>query len=118
MVRIRGVDSRGRSARIFMYDALFRIWNMSDVPGLERGIRVLRLFSRTRRVIGQGEMARELEIPRSPVHRLVTTLERLGFLRRTEAAAFALGPGVLTLGFEYLHSLDLVELSTPVLQRL
>lgn len=90
----------------------------SAVPGLERGLRVLGLFRRARATIAPPEMARELGIPRSTVHRLVLTLEELGFLRRVAGGAYALGPAVLTIGFEYLGSLDIVQLSNPVLARL
>ncbi len=70
-------------------------------------------------MIGPPEMARELGIPRSTVFRLVQTLEDMGFLQRVENGRdYALGAGVLTLGFEYLGSLDLVELANPVLARL
>jgi len=91
----------------------------SSVPGLERGLNILRLFKRGRAWISPPEMARELGIPRSTVHRLVQTLEEMGYLRRAESGGgYALGPAVLTLGFEYLGSLDIVQLSGPVLARL
>jgi DNA-binding IclR family transcriptional regulator len=89
------------------------------VPGLERGLNILRLFSRARRAVGPPDKARELGIPRSTVFRLVQTLEEMGFLQRAENGRdYALGPAVLSLGFEYLGSLDLVELANPVLARL
>ncbi|HUZ74665.1 MAG TPA: IclR family transcriptional regulator [Stellaceae bacterium] len=96
---------------------------MSDakaVPGLERGLNILRLFRRDRAAIAPPEMARELGIPRSTVHRIVATLEAMGFLRRVEGGGGAYAPGsaVLTIGFEYLGSLDIVQLSNPVLARL
>ena len=89
------------------------------VPGLERGLNILRLFSRSRRTISPPDMARELGIPRSTVFRLVQTLEEMGFLERlADGPGYALGAAVLTIGFEYLGSLDLVELADPVLARL
>ena len=89
------------------------------VPALERGLNILRLFKRARPAISPPEMARELNIPRSTVHRLVAALEEMGFLRRAEGGgAYALGPAVLNIGFEYLGSLDIVELSDPVLAAL
>ncbi len=89
------------------------------VPGLARGLGIMRLFRRSRPTITPPEMARELGIPRSTVHRIVMTLEELGFLRRVDGSgAYALGPAVLTIGFEYLGSLDIVQLSNPVLARL
>lgn len=89
------------------------------VPGLERGLNILRLYKRARPHITPPEMARELGIPRSTVHRLTSTLEELGFLQRVDGTGlFALGPAVLTIGYEYLASLDIVQLSHPILARL
>ena len=89
----------------------------TDVPGLERGIAILRLFRRDRARLAPAEVAAELRLARSTVHRLLRSLEALGLLRE-EADGFALGPGVLTLGFEYLASLDLAEVAAPVLAEL
>ena len=89
------------------------------VPGLARGLEILRLFSRDRRAIAPPEMAKELGIPRSTVFRLVQTLEQMGFLERTEGGhAYRLGVAVLGLGFEYLASLEITELARPVLEQL
>lgn len=90
----------------------------TDVPGLERGIAILRLFRRDRTRLSAPEVAAELGIPRSTVHRLLQSLETLGLLRQEPRGVFALGPGVLSLGFEYLASLDVVEVANPVLARL
>jgi len=89
----------------------------TDVPGLERGIAILRLFRRDRTSLTPPEVAAELGIPRSTVHRLLRSLEALGLLKE-DAGGFSLGPGVLALGFEYLASLDLAETAAPVLARL
>jgi DNA-binding IclR family transcriptional regulator len=50
---------------------------------------------------------------------LLQTLEEMGFLRRAESGgAYVLGPAVLSIGFDYLGSLDIVQLSNPVLSEL
>lgn len=91
----------------------------SPVPALTRGLDILRLFKRARPVIAAPEIARELGIPRSTVHRLTQVLEAMGFLQRTNGGRdYTLGPAVLTIGFEYLGSLDVVGLAEPVLMRL
>jgi DNA-binding IclR family transcriptional regulator len=89
------------------------------VPGLQRGLEILRCFRRDRQQISAADIARELHIPRSTVFRLMTTLEHLGFLERSrDGRDFRLGSAVLTLGFEYLASLEVTELGRPVLERL
>ncbi len=89
------------------------------VPGLVRGVDILRLFGPDRRSITPPEMARELAIPRSTVFRIAQTLEHLGLLDRDEnGTAYRLGAGLLGLGFEYIASLDVTEIGRPELERL
>jgi DNA-binding IclR family transcriptional regulator len=89
------------------------------VPGLERGLRLLCEFSRNEKTLSAPELARRLDVPRSTVFRLLTTLERMGFVERNEGGRdYRLGMGVLRLGFEYLASLELTELGKPVLENL
>ena len=88
-----------------------------NVPGLERGLRILQLFDRSRKVISAAEMARALEIPRSTAFRIAQTLEHLGFLVR-EGEAYRVGPAVLRMGFEYIASLEFTELARPLVEKL
>ncbi|RAF15481.1 IclR family transcriptional regulator [Burkholderia multivorans] len=89
------------------------------VPGLERGLRILAEFSPREPVLGAPELSKRLGIPRTTVFRLLQTLESLGFLERVNGDRyFRLGIAVLRLGFEYLSSLELTDLGTPVLERL
>ncbi|MDM0045800.1 IclR family transcriptional regulator [Variovorax dokdonensis] len=90
-----------------------------NVPALERGLRLLCEFSRDDRTLSAPELARRLDLPRSTVFRLLSTLENMGFLERADGGRdFRLGLAVLRLGFEYLASLELTQLGTPLLQRL
>src|SRR6185437_5737914 len=86
-----------------------------SVPGLERGIAILRLFGRERPHLAAPQIAGELAIPRSTAHRLLAALVGLGLLRRTDDGRFALAAGVLTLGYACLASLDIIGLSDEVL---
>lgn len=87
------------------------------VVGLERGLRLMTLFSDERPALTLSELARGLGLSRSSVFRLVYTLKSLGFLQRSDNR-YRLGPRVLTLGFDYLASQDLVDLARPQLQAL
>jgi DNA-binding IclR family transcriptional regulator len=89
------------------------------VPALRRGLAVLRLFSRNRRIVTLPEIVRELGVPRATAFRLAHTLEADGYLQRTpHSNAFQLGLNVLSLGFEYLGSLDLLDIARPALENL
>src|SRR5690554_5457047 len=87
------------------------------VPGLERGLRILSEFSRQTPTLTAPELARRLSVPRTTIFRLLVTLENLGFVERlNDGRDYQLGTAVLRLGFEYLASLSITELSRPVLE--
>ncbi len=88
-----------------------------NVPGLERGLRLLQLFDRQHTRWSAPDIARELKVPRSTVFRIIQTLQLLGFVERSEGQ-YRLGPAVLRLGFEYIASLDISEMARPVIESL
>lgn len=89
------------------------------VPALERGLQLLGSFDRHTPKLTPPELARRLGLPRSTVFRLLNTLEALGYVERVDGGrAVRLGLAVLRLGFEYLASLELTQLGTPLLRRL
>lgn len=89
------------------------------VPALAQGLAMLGLFSRQQPTLSAPDIVKKLGLPRSTVFRLLTTLQTMGFVQRTaDERQFKLGPAVLSAGFEYLASLDIVEVAQPILQRL
>lgn len=89
------------------------------VPALAQGLAILGLFGRDTPRLTAPEIAQKLDLPRATVFRLLHTLQHLGYLRRdADERHYALGPALLSRGFEYLASLDLVEVAQPVLQGL
>lgn len=88
------------------------------VPGLVRGIEILRLFNRERNRISAPQMARELGIPRSTVFRIAQTLEHLNLLQRDEANYYSLGSAILGFGFEYIAGLEPVDVGREDLEQL
>lgn len=89
------------------------------VPALAQGLALLGMFSRRRRSLTPPEIAQELGLSRSTVFRLLQTLQQMGFVCRDgDERHFKLGPAILSHGFEYLASLDMVEAAQPILQRL
>ena len=89
------------------------------VPALARGLQLLSQFSRERPELSGAELARQLELPRASVFRMLCTLEQAGFLERSaDGVHYKLGLGVLRLGFELLASMELTELGRPVIEEL
>jgi DNA-binding IclR family transcriptional regulator len=93
--------------------------NRYIVPALAQGLGILSLFGGDRRSFTAPEIARELSLPRTTVFRLLQTLQSMDYVRCEEDKRhFSLGPALLNRGFEYLASLDMVEVAQPILQRL
>ena len=89
------------------------------VPGLARGLEVLRAFTAERRRMTLTEMGQAVGVTRSAVFRIAYTLEQLGFLAHDpRTRTYTLGPQVLRLGYGYLASRDLVEVALPQLEAL
>jgi DNA-binding IclR family transcriptional regulator len=89
------------------------------VPALVQGLGILSLFDGERRSFTAPEIARALSLPRTKVFRLLQTLQSMDYLRcDADKRHFSLGPALLNRGFEYLASLDVVEVAQPILQRL
>lgn len=78
----------------------------------ERVVRVLKAFSESGGALGVSELARRLDLPKSVVHRTLTSLVRTGFLQQEEASGrYRLGPEAISLGLAALGRVDLVEIA-------
>jgi len=89
------------------------------VPALARGLTLLAQFNHQDRRLSAPELARRLQLPRSTVFRLLSTLESMGYVEKEPGGyEYKLGLAVLRLGFDYLASLELTELGAPILDRL
>lgn len=89
------------------------------VPGLQKGLMVLETIAAAGRPLSVSEIGKRLALTRSSVFRLAYTLRHMGFLEISEGTKlFALGPRVLNIGFAFLASRDIIEVSRPHLETL
>lgn len=87
------------------------------VQSLERGLGVIRCFSRERPSLSLSQVAEAVGLTRATARRLLLTLQGLGYVR-SEGRAFSLTPQVLCLGYAYLSSLGIGELAQAPMQAL
>ncbi|WP_159501620.1 IclR family transcriptional regulator C-terminal domain-containing protein [Microbacterium sp. 18062] len=87
------------------------------VQSLERGLLVLRAFSRERRPLSVAEIAESVELSRPTVRRMLLTLEYLGYTTQT-GSTWTLTPRVLEIGSGYFIESSLPEISQPFLHEL
>jgi DNA-binding IclR family transcriptional regulator len=89
------------------------------VPALIRGLKILSTLSGESGRLTLSEVAASLGVTRSSAYRLLYTLGHLGFVEYdARTKNYALGPQVLSLGYGYLASRDIIDVATPHLVRL
>jgi IclR family pca regulon transcriptional regulator len=88
------------------------------VEALAKGLRVLSLFTEQRPTWRVSDIAPATGLPLPTVYRVVMTLTAEGYLEHLPNGDYRPGVRVLTLGTAALRSMDLVEIASPVLQRL
>ncbi len=80
------------------------------VQSLERGLAVIRAFSRETPSLTLSELAHHTGLARAVARRFLLTLQELGYVA-SDGRRFSLRPSVLSLGYAYLSSLDLWEVA-------
>lgn len=88
------------------------------VPALQRGLTILGMFNARQRTLSMQDMAERLEVSPSAVYRIVQTLADMGYLHKAGRNDFELGSRVISDGFAYLASRDIVEVAMPCLNAL
>jgi len=87
------------------------------VQSLARGISVIRAFSADHPRLTLSDVARETGLSRAAARRFLITLEELGYVAN-DGRLFSLRPSVLQIGYSYLSSLTLAQISQVHLERL
>lgn len=89
------------------------------VPGLVRGLEVLKAFSPERPEMTLGQIADAVDVSKSAAFRTVHTLSETGHLLPVQGhARYRLGPAVVRLSYGYHAGRELLEAATPTLERL
>ena len=91
--------------------------NLDHVQSLERGLAVLRSFSRDCPSMTVADVARSTSLTRATARRLLHTLVDVGYVA-TDGKLFELTPKVLDLGYAYVSSLQLSEIAQPFMEHL
>jgi DNA-binding IclR family transcriptional regulator len=87
-------------------------------PPVQRATRLLRRIAEGDRVTNMSRTARDLDISRTTLLRLLHTLEAERFIEPAGDAGWRIGPGLIGIAAHAFASGDLAEAAQPVLQRL
>ena len=86
---------------------------------LLRGLKILELTASGKSNLPIRELAKEVNLPRSIVHRLISTLEGVGYIQKNSAnPGYRLGTKLWSLGCAAIHGLEIREVSRPYLEDL
>jgi len=89
------------------------------VQAVTRALSILNCFSVECPELGVTEISRELDLPKSTVHRLLVTLQRRGFIDfNSENQKYRLGLKVFCLGAVCRSQMQLAKKSVPVMRDL
>jgi DNA-binding IclR family transcriptional regulator len=88
------------------------------VPALSRGLQIIEMFDKERRVLNTQDFADHLGVSASSTYRIVQTLLDMGYLEKVTRNAYELGPQVVSRGFAFLAGRDLVDIAAPHLNKL
>ena len=86
------------------------------VPALERGLAVLELVAKSRNGLTFSQVSRHFDFPKSSIHCLMITLERLGYLQRLESSGrFVAGLSLVRIASAASHGITLRQKAGPLL---
>jgi IclR family KDG regulon transcriptional repressor len=86
---------------------------------LLRGLKILELTASGKSNIPIRELAKEANLPRSIVHRLISTLEGEGYIQKNSAnPGYRLGTKLWSLGCAAIQGLEIREVARPYLEDL
>jgi DNA-binding IclR family transcriptional regulator len=88
------------------------------VPALYRGLKILEMFSAQSQVLTTKDFSDNLGVSIASIYRIVSTLTQMNFLKKIARNTYQLGPAVISQGYTYLASRDIIEVSARHLNNL
>lgn len=88
------------------------------VPALQKGLQILLMFDAQTPRLTQAQIAESFGVSSSSLYRIIHTLTSMGFLTKVGTNTYELGSKILTSGFSFLASREIVELAAPYITKL
>lgn len=92
---------------------------VESVKSVERAMAILNCFSLENPELGITELSKKLNVSKSTIHRLITSMQKHGFITQDKTTQrYKLGFGFLRLSEIVLKNLDIRQIALPILQNL
>lgn len=91
--------------------------NKNHIKSVERALEILEIFGESSRPITLTEVANLAKLTKTTTQRFINTLFSLGYLNREENKRYFLGTKILSLGFQFLNSSNLITMTKPYLDK-
>lgn len=91
---------------------------MGNIEVLKKAVLMLSYMSRGKDAAGVSELARELAMPKTTVHRILSTLCEDNVALKTEGGLYKIGPTVLLWSGGYKFSTGIIEIARPYMEKL
>ena len=91
---------------------------MENVEVLKKAVSLLGFMARKNQPVGVSELSRGLVLPKTTVHRILTTLCLDNVIIRAEGGLYKIGPTVLLWSSGYKFATALIDIARPWLERL
>ncbi|MFA5575930.1 MAG: IclR family transcriptional regulator [Tissierellaceae bacterium] len=89
------------------------------VQAIDRAIRILKLFSEERKELKLTEISEELDLNKSTVHGIISTLRYHRLIDQDEETQkYRLGLYLMELGERVANSMDIIQISHPIIDEL
>ncbi len=90
-----------------------------QVQSLTRGLKLLEWIAESNGSVALTELAQQAGLPNSTTHRLLTTMQQLGFVRQVgDLGHWSVGAHAFRVGSSFLQSRNLLAIVHPILRTL
>jgi DNA-binding IclR family transcriptional regulator len=91
--------------------------NSNNVRSISRALQILKCFNWNQREFTLTEITQKMGLPKSTTSRLLSTIENEGFIKRDERTNYyKLGNMMFFLGLIAKESIDLIQISRPIME--
>ncbi|MGJ8656977.1 MAG: IclR family transcriptional regulator [Akkermansiaceae bacterium] len=88
-----------------------------NIPNIANTCHIFQLLTKSKKTLNASEIAKELELPRTSVYRILKTLESENMVRKV-GKGYVMGHRLINLGLQVVSKIPERQICVPILQQL